>query len=133
MALRSISVEANFDAVLEAISSSVPRASRQEQTSLTGWSNAAEMAAPQSASALLVMTTYDRHVEGFVQVSGDLNRYMAAHWNHVLAMGARESAYCHPESVGSIHSVLLWYEAPVSGPEEAVEGILRRQRLWLAK
>lgn len=112
--------------------SSVPRASMSEGMTLTGWSNAAEMAVPLSASALLVMTTYKHHVEGIVQVPNALKKYMAAHWNNVLAMGALEAAYCHPESVGSIHSELLWYEGSASGPEEALEGIQRRKGLWLA-
>ena len=111
--------------------STVPRASMREGMTLTGWSNSAEMAVPLSASSLLVMTTYKHHVEGVVHVPDALKKYMAAHWNNVLAMGALESVYCHPESVGSIHSELLWYESPASGPEEALEGIQRRSKLWL--
>ena len=111
--------------------STVPRASLREGMSLTGWSNAAEMAVPLSASSLLVMTTYKHHVEGIVQVPDALTKYMAAHWNNVLAMGALQFAYCHPESVGRIHSELLWYEGLASGPEEALEGIQRRSKLWL--
>ena len=112
--------------------STVPRASLHEGMALTGWSNTAEMVVPLSASTLLVMTTYKHHVEGVVQVPDALKKYMAAHWNNVLAMRALKSVYCHPESVGSIHSELLWYEGLTSESEEAFEGMQRRSKLWLA-